>query len=94
MKFVYTNGPFRDECAYNIEEYKAINVGQFIQEVLKERPDEWGYIRVGARIEDPKCEYKKGTLVSELPKQYLDCTISHITSFGGWTRMDYNIEIK
>lgn len=40
MKFVYTKGPFRDGCAYNIEEYKATNVGQFIQEVLEERPDE------------------------------------------------------
>lgn len=89
MKFNST-GSTRGDCTapYEVTDYKAKTVGEFIQEVLNEKRDEWGYISVdGLQI----CEYKHGALLAMPKEMYLSREITKISADGGWTRMDYRI---
>ena len=89
MKF-YSTGSTRGDCTalYEVSDYKAKTVGEFIKEVLKEKADEWGYISVdGLQI----CEYKHGALLAKPKEMYLNREITKISAEGGWTRMDYSI---
>lgn len=89
MKF-YSTGSTRGDCTapYEVSDYKAKTVGEFIEEVLKEKADEWGYISVdGLQI----CEYKHGALLAKPKEMYLNREITKISADGGWTRMDYSI---
>ena len=89
MKLIRTSKVFGDETAlYDVVDYKATTVGEFITEVLKEFPREWGYIEV----KHSKCEYRNGELLSKLPSNLLHETIHSIKGDGGWSRMDYNIQ--
>ena len=47
MRFIKT-GPTRgDETApYNVTDYQAKTVVEFIHEMLEQNPNEWGYIEV------------------------------------------------
>ena len=80
---------------YIVTNYKAKTVGEFIQEVLKENPNEWGYISVGGHFYQQRakgiCEYRYGKLVSEMPKEFLGVEIKEVLANGGWSRMDYTI---
>ena len=93
FKFKRTGGPFGDcTCNYDIEFDRPYTVAEFINEVLTERSDEWGYIRVvtgNSRYEGPKCEYRYGKLLSTLPEEYLDKHIAVCEANGGWTAMTY-----
>jgi hypothetical protein len=84
-----------DETApYIVEGYKATTVREFIQEVLEERPDEWGYFSFnGCFVANPnRCEYKHGKLLNNFPNSsILDEEIYYVKSSGGWSRMDYEI---
>lgn len=89
MKF-HSTGPTRGDCTapYEVTDFKAKTVGEFIEEVLKEKADEWGYISVdGVRI----CEYKHGLLIFKPKEMYLNREITKISAEGGWSRMDYSI---
>ena len=76
---------------YDVTGYKAKTVGEFIEEVLKEKSDEWGFFSVNSVT---LCEYKDGKLHKRLSKHFLDMPIEKITSYGGWFRMDYMIVSK
>lgn len=90
MKLIRTSKIFGDETAlYNVVGYKATTVEGFIAEVLREFTREWGYIEV----KQSKCEYSNGKLLSKLPSNLLHETIHSIKGHGGWSRMDYNIQI-
>ena len=85
---------------YIVSEYKAKTVREFIEEVLKERPREWGYISVGKHYyqdyqdgSSEVCEYRYGKLVTEMPNNALDVEIKKIDACGGWSRMDYTINL-
>ena len=83
-----------DTTPYKITDYKAKTVGEFVEEVLTERPNEWGYISVNKHFYqsgNTSCEYADGLLKTELPKEVLDIEIKEIMACGGWSRMDYTI---
>lgn len=89
MKFNSTS-KMRGDCtaSYDVTDFKAKTVGEFIEEVLKENADEWGEISVdGLQI----CEYAHGTLRKKPHERYLNREITKISADGGWTRMDYRI---
>ena len=74
---------------------KPITVKEFIDEVLKR--EEWGYIGIykpGTIFGDPCCEYKKAKLLNHLPKEILNKPIASANASGGWTRMDYILNLK
>ena len=95
MKFIQIGRTCGDETTpYKVTEYKSRTVGEFIQEVLKENPNEWGYISVGRHFYQSgavSCEYKYGRLLSEMPCDVLDEEIKDVLAQGGWSRMDYTI---
>ena len=97
MKFTKIGKTFGDETTpYEVTEQRAKTVREFIEEVLEEKPDDWGYICVGNHFyEDGAsgvCEYRYGEVVSnKLSNNVLDIEINKITACGGWSRMDYTI---
>ena len=95
MKLTAT-GPVRgDETRpYIVEGYKATTVGEFIEEVLKEFPNEWGHFSFnGSFISNPNtCEYRYGKLLDRFTDvKIFDEPIYYITADGGWSYMDYQI---
>ena len=86
----------RDETTpYKVTGQKAQTVREFINEVLFERPNEWGYISVGKHFFQSGAivvaEYRYGKLVSLIDCYALDVKIKKIVALGGWSRMDYTI---
>ena len=92
MRFIQTHATGSDETApFDIMDYKAKTVGEFIDEVLKERPNEWGYFDVYGF---GRCEYRSGKLLSELSDDKLRYRIKSVKAAGGWSRMDYRITVN
>ena len=51
MRFQQIGRTVGDETTpYKVTDFKSRTVGEFIQEVLKENPNEWGYISVGGHF--------------------------------------------
>jgi len=80
-----------DQCyPFYVENYKAEAIGDFIQEVLKEFPDEWGTIR--NEKHDIICEYRYGKICYiTSDEEILNQEIYFIKAYGGWSSMDYTI---
>lgn len=79
---------------YIVEDYKATTVGEFIEEVLEEFPNEWGYISFNGSFVSNKncCEYRYGKLLNNFPNPLvLEEEIYYIKADGGWSRMDFEI---
>lgn len=98
IKLTQTSETFGDCTAlYSVELSKPYTVKEFIKEVLKRK--EWGYIGIENRFGesifgDPNCEYKGKTIITEnLPEEILSQPIKKVRASGGWSRMDYIIEI-
>lgn len=96
MKFTQIGKTMSDETTpYKVTGQKARTVREFINEVLEEKPHEWGYISVGKHFYQSGaigvCEYRYGKLITEMPANALDVEIKEILACGGWTRMDYTI---
>lgn len=84
---------------YDVTNWKSRTVGEFIQEVLSEYPKDWGRIDIGhwnSTGENFKgeCEYVRGKIREEMPKDALDIEIKSIVANGGWGMMDYVINWK
>ena len=91
MNRIITSDAGRDQCyPFYVENYKAETIGDFIQEVLKEFPDEWGTIR--NEKYDIICKYCYGKICYiTSDEEILNQEIYYITSYGGWSVMDYTI---
>lgn len=91
-------GRERGDCTapYAVTLDKAYTVREFIQTVIAKCSDEWGYIGIndGETIfGKPCCEYRRGKLISNLPEEIQDKIITSVKADGGWTRMDYMLDI-
>lgn len=93
IKLTQTSETFGDCTAlYSVEMDKPYTVKEFIKQVLKRK--EWGYIEIENRYGDPKCEYKGKTIITEnLPEEILSQPVVKVRASGGWSRMDYIIEL-
>lgn len=91
MNRIITGDAGGDQCyPFYVDNYKAETIGDFIQEVLKEFPDEWGTIR--NEKYDIICEYRYGKICYiTSDEEILKQEIYFITSYGGWSAMDYRI---
>lgn len=79
-----------DETAgYDVILDKEYSVSDFIKTVVGIK-SEWGYISVK---NNGRCEYKWGDFLSNLDIKLLDKKIKKVSASGGWSRMDYEIEI-
>ena len=80
--------------SYIVEDYKATTLGEFVEEVLKERPHEWGYISFNGSfvVNKNRCEYADGKIKADFPnKSVLNEPIYYVLGDGGWSRMDYEV---
>lgn len=87
-------GPEAGDCTapYDVVFRKECTVREFIDEVLKK--GEWGYIRIGPFFDGPQIEYSHGMIVSgDFSQNILDAKIKNATAHGGWTMMDYMLDI-
>ena len=88
----YIGPTSRDETAPYSCEYSAHTLRDLVDEIIHDHPDEWGYIKI--KDLHPKCEYSKGYLVTMFPEELLDKKINSVMAHGGWTRMDYYVELN
>ena len=85
-----TDGPHGDETHdYIVTHSTAKTAGEFVQEVLRERADEWGEFIFGDNYSGFK--YRHGVLLNPLPDEKANQKIVSIKANGGWSAMDYNI---
>ena len=91
MERIITGDAGGDQCyPFYVDNYKAETIGDFIQEVLKEFPDEWGTIR--NEKYDIICEYRYGKICYIITnEEILKQEIYYIKAYGGWSAMDYTI---
>ncbi len=94
-----------ETCSYDVYDYKAKTVGEFVNEVLAERKNEWGsfeFIRKeGCKIDNwvippefKRYEYKHGKLIDEMPQELLDKPFKTVWGNGGWSCMDYTFDLR
>lgn len=102
IEFIYEYGPAGDQCCgYNIRTDQPCTVQQFVNEVLRQRPGEWGIFRictqeglVRSSDKEPEVAYKKGgELKAPVPAELAEKPILAIKARGGWTAMDYFIAV-
>lgn len=92
MNRIQTHSTGSDETApYAVYDYKAITANDFVGEVLKENPSEWGYINVNGF---GRVEYKHGELLGDIPESWQHLTVVKVSAAGGWSRMDYQIQVN
>jgi hypothetical protein len=101
MKFTQTAPTGGDGTApYDVSDYQAKTIVEFIHEMLAQRPNEWGYIEVkdGPAGEGfywrARIEYRYGELLNEIPDAWQYRKIGNVKAAGGWSRMDYLITPK
>lgn len=94
----YKSGPFGDGTSFYNVKTDAISVHQFIEQVLKERSNEWGEICLvkgdGSKI--CVCEYRYGGIARKATEydSYGIARIKSISANGGWTAMSYDIQVE
>lgn len=98
MRFTQISEVRGDETSsYKVDGYKSTTVREFVEEVLIDKPQEWGYIAINGSFVANKnrCEYKWGKLIVPFPDEsILDKTIISVTGDGGWSRMDYQVYVN
>lgn len=100
VKLNHESGPFGDETSnYNVET-DANNVSEFIKEVVKENPYEWGEFCIRADNNEDRdvcvCAYEKGEIIRKALNYdaYGNANVKSILANGGWGKMSYDIDIE
>lgn len=91
---IFKMGESYGDCTSSYYVYldKEYTLGEFIDTIFKERPNEWGYINV---LNIGKCAYSQGNLKdSEFKPEVLSKNIKSVEGCGGWSMMDYVIYIS
>ena len=99
LKFIQTHAAGGDETApYDVIPDKPYTVGEFINEVLITRPNEWGEFIVRRKGSGyfgrmASAEYRYGKMETEIPAEFATQPIKEVKAAGGWSSMDYNLII-
>ena len=97
FSLIYTGGPYGDEtCSYDGHLNQPLTVREFIDAVFEQHPDEWGTIHILNNAYTKYLEYRYGEIkyISSQFNDYLDKKIKSFTAHGGWTAMDYTLELE
>lgn len=106
LKFIQTHEASRDCTApYDVVLDKPYTISEFIEEILKAHPNEWGkfYVRrkgSGWLDRMAEIEYRYGKMENrdrekaEIPDEFASLPILEIKARGGWTNMDYDLIIE
>ena len=86
------------EWEYLIKFSKPMRLRDFIEELLKERSDEWGYFGIrdnhNTALGNPQWEYRYGSLITPPKDELSNRTIKSVTGSGAWSRSDYWFELE
>lgn len=98
FKLVCTGGPYGDCCcSYDIELRGEWTVQEFVEAVLKKNGNEWGYFYIGGgrnMFDKPyRAEYRYGKLKEPIQGKIARRKIKRVTAHGGWSLMDYTVDI-
>ena len=97
MRFIQTHSMGSDCTApYDVVDYQAKTVVEFINEMLQQGNGERGDIDVcvGKRHLPGHVEYKRGELLREIPDDWQNKEVEKVIAAGGWGLMDYRIYVK
>ena len=105
MRFIQTHSMGSDCTApYDVVDYQAKTVVEFINEMLQQCKREWGSIRVWVKglpiigkdhpLSQTHIKYKNGELLGEIPEEWQYKEVVKVIAAGGWGNMDYRIYVK
>lgn len=100
MEMIHTGGPYGDSCSsYDVQLNKACTVQEFVDMVLKERPNEWGEFIIITNFyyksQKDYCKYEYGKITNDFKNSETKSQIiSKVKAHGGWTAMDYIIKVS
>lgn len=93
-----SGGPLGGTAPYNIVLHEKCTVREFVEYVLNNKSNEWGYIGINNPEKNPFFGYpniqyscgriKAGYIIEDFG-EFLDKPIINVTASGGWSRMDY-----
>lgn len=79
-------------AGYRVDLDKEYTVSEFINEVLKKEPSEWGYFKI--KNTGVRTEYRHGKILeNNFDNDTLSAKIISMTAHGGYSNMDYSIII-
>lgn len=101
FRMKHTGGPYGDACSsYDVMLDHEYTVQEFVEEVLKEKQDEWGNFTITTDFhytytnQKDSCQYKYGKITDDFKNaETKSQIISEVKAHGGWTAMDYFIKI-
>lgn len=102
LTFIQTHATGSDCTApYDVKLDKPYTVGEFINEVLTTRSNEWGdftvknkkgwYVRIEYRYGE--IDTLDGHIVTKLPDDLCALPVKDVKASGGWSNMDYDLMI-
>lgn len=95
IELTQTKGPFGDECSLYSFTPKSehLTLQDLIADARRTTGD-WGYIEVSFAGTKFTLEYRHGQVISsDIPEGLYEKEITGGTAYGGWSRMDYMVEI-
>lgn len=86
-------------ASYDISMDHPYSVKEFIEDMLAQFPDEWGYIQLYKRGEIwgdniVRCRYRNGHLQASLPDKYMDREVYAAEAWAGFSRMDVTLTLQ
>lgn len=95
INMVQTAGPFGDGCSiYSFTTKKEHYTIMDLIADCRRNTGEWGYIKVTIAGVEYNAEYRHGQIISnDIPESLFEVEITGGTAYGGWSRMDYKVEI-
>jgi hypothetical protein len=100
FKLIFENGPFGDCTSNYTVNTDATCLANFIDEMLKERNNEWGEICIRSNNSFTDdicvCSYNNGKIERKASKYdiYGATKIKNISANGGWSNMSYDVKVE
>lgn len=95
FELIHTGGPYGDETStYDGHLNMPLTVNDFVITVLNNYKDEWGIITIGPHLAHIEYRYGQITDTSHNIDKYLNKKIKSFNARGGWTLMDYALELE
>lgn len=94
FKLRRASGPFGDATScYVVDFDRDYTVREFLKELLQ-RGRDWGSIDLRLAKELHTCDYCYGKAYGPVPTEWLDKRIKSAAAHGGWSNMDYIVELR
>lgn len=88
-------GPEGGDCTapYTVTFDKEYTLEEFVNAIIVNRKGDWGAIRLGNLFGETLCEYRWGKITRSIPDEYKNRRIASSNASGGWSAMDYYVQL-